>query len=124
MPASRPHDSREEFAKTETVVASAARTASGNSSAVAGYGPIESIRAQLNVTASSGSSPTLDVTIEDSLDGTNWNTVGTFTQKTTTGRQVINVAEPFSDNVRVKWVIGGSSPSFTFDVVLSTELDD
>ena len=101
----------------ETPVASAARTATGNSGALPGYGPASSIRAQLNVTAASGTSPTLNVIIEDSVDGgSNWNTIGTFAQRTGTGREVINVTTPFGDQLRVTWTIGGTTPSFTFAV--------
>jgi hypothetical protein len=112
---------------TENVVTSAARTATGNSGTLTGYGPAASLRAQLNVTAASGTTPTLDVVIQDSVDGgTNWNTIGTFAQKTTTGREVINILplkaesatfQPiFSDTLRVLWTIGGTTPSFTFAV--------
>lgn len=106
----------------ETPVASAARTASGDSGAQYGYGPAGTIRAQLNVTAASGTSPTLDVVIEDTLDGsTNWNVVGTFAQKTATGREVIDITTPFSDQLRVRWTIGGTTPSFTFAVDWAVE---
>jgi hypothetical protein len=74
------------------------------------------MRAQLNVTAASGTTPTLDVVIEDSIDGTNWNVVGTFAQKVTTGREAINVTVPFANNLRVRWTIAGTTPSFTFAV--------
>jgi hypothetical protein len=75
------------------------------------------LRFQLNVTAASGTSPTLDVVVEDTLDGTNWNTVGTFAQRTAAGRQVIDITSPFSGRLRVRWTIGGTAPSFTFSVV-------
>lgn len=107
--------------RTEQVVASAARTASGDSGPLSGYGPAQTLRAQLNVTAASGTSPTLDVVIEDTLDGTNWNAVGTFAQKIATGREVINVTTPFADRLRVRWTIGGTGPSFTFAVDWSAE---
>lgn len=100
----------------ETVVASVPRTTSGNSGALPGYGPAASLRAQLNVTAASGTTPTLDVVIEDTLDETNWNVIGTFAQKTAAGREVINITIPFSETVRVRWTIGGTAPSFTFAV--------
>lgn len=100
----------------ETPVPSAAQTASGNSGTLTGYGPATSLRAQLNVTAASGTTPTLNVIIEDSLDGTNWNTVGTFAQKTAAAREVINITTPFSDLLRVTWTVGGTTPSFTFAV--------
>lgn len=103
-------------AATETLVASAARTASGDSGGLTGYFSAESLRVQLNVTAASGTSPTLDVVIEDTLDGTNWNVIGTFTQRTAVGRQVIDITALFADQIRVRWTVGGTTPSFTFDV--------
>jgi hypothetical protein len=102
--------------KREQVVSSAVRTTSSDSGTLSGYGPAQSIRAQLNVTAASGTTPTLDVVIEDTLDGTNWNVVGTFAQKTAVGREVINVTALFSDTVRIRWTIGGGTASFTFAV--------
>lgn len=100
---------------TETLVASGARTVSGDSGVLTGWGAATSLRAQLNVTAASGTSPTLNVVIEDSVDGgANWNTIGTFAQRVAAGREVINVAGQFSDTLRVRWTIGGTTPSFTF----------
>lgn len=96
---------------------SAARTATANGTTqVANSGDAEAMRIQLAVTAASGTTPTLDVVIEDSLDGTNWNTIGTFTQKTTTSREVINITTPFADKVRARWTIAGTTPSFTFAI--------
>lgn len=106
---------------TEEVVASAARTASGNSATLPGYGPAQTLRIQLNVTAASGTVPTLDVVVEDTLDGTNWNTLGSFAQKVATGSEVINITVPFADRLRVRWTIGGSIPSFSFAVHLAAQ---
>ncbi len=106
---------------TENAVASAARTTTGLSSEIPGVGAAQRIRAQLNVTAASGTTPTLNALIEDTVDGTNWNTVGTFAQKVATGREVINITTPFSDRLRVSWTIGGTTPSFTFAVDWSVE---
>ena len=106
---------------TETLVASAARTASGNSAALGGFGFTKTIRAQLDVTAASGTTPTLDVVLEDTIDGTNFYTIGTFIQKVATGREVINITAPFSDTVRVRWTVTGTTPSFTFAVAVYTE---
>ncbi len=51
----------------------------------------------MNVTTASGTSPTLAVVVEDSIDGgATWNTIGSFAQKTAAGREVINITEPFS----------------------------
>lgn len=105
----------------EEVVASAARTTTGNSGSISGFGPSTTLRAQLNVTAASGTTPNLVVLIEDTLDGTNWNTIGTFAAKTTTGREVINITAPFTDKCRVSWTITGTTPSFTFAVQMYGE---
>lgn len=102
---------------SETPVASAARTATGDSGKLSPYGAARKLRAQLNVTAASGTSPTLDVKIQDSVDGgSTWNDVGTFAQKTAAGREVVNVSGPFGPDLRVTWTVGGTSPSFTFAV--------
>lgn len=106
---------------TEEVVPSAARTASGDSGVLPNYGPTQTLRAQLDVTAAAGTSPTLDVVIEDTLDGDTWNVVGTFAQKTAAGREVINVTTPFADRLRVRWTVGGTTPSFTFGVHIVAE---
>lgn len=102
----------------ETLAASAARTASGSSAATGGFSGFPKLRCQLDVTAASGTSPTLDVVIEDTLDGTNYNAIGTFTQRTAAGRQVIDVTSPFADSVRARWTVGGTTPSFTFSVIV------
>lgn len=103
---------------TTTIAASAARTISGDTGTLPGYGPAESLRAQLDVTAASGTSPTLNVVLEDTLDGTNWNVIGTFAQRTAAGREVITVTTPFSDQLRARWTVGGTTPSFTFSLSL------
>ena len=100
----------------ETVVTSAARTATGNSGTLSGYGGATTLRAQLDVTAASGTTPTLDVKIQDTLDGTNWNDLVAFTQATATTREIKTVTTPFSDRLRVLYTIGGTTPSFTFSV--------
>lgn len=105
----------------ETIVPLQARTTSGNTEILDGYGLVETMRAQLNVTAASGTSPTLNVVIEDSLDGANWNTIGTFTQRAAVGREVINITSVFGPQIRVRWTIAGTAPSFTFDVVLYSQ---
>jgi hypothetical protein len=101
------------------IIESLSRTTSGNSSDLRVYGG-ESVRAQLNVTAASGTTPTLNVLVEDSLDnGATYNTIGTFAQKTTPGREVINITTPFAENLRVSWTIAGNNPNFIFAVDLS-----
>lgn len=74
----------------------------------------------LDVTAASGTSPTLDVVIEDSADEVTWNTLATFAQKTAVGKESIRISTPFHKFVRVKYTVGGVTPSF--DVSLGATL--
>ncbi len=97
------------------IIELSARTTNGSSGDLKASGG-ESVRAQLNVTAASGTAPTLNVLIEDTLDGINYNTIGTFAQKTGAGREVINITTPFSETLRASWAIAGTNPSFSFSV--------
>lgn len=106
---------------TEALVASAARTASGDSGPLTGFAGATTLRVQLDITAASGTTPTLDLVLEDTLDGANWNTIGTFAQKVAAGREVINVTIPFTDTLRARWTVGGTTPSFTFSIAAFIE---
>ena len=103
----------------DQIVPSAARTASGSSSTFYTYGPITGIVFQVNVTAVSGTTPTLAVKVEDSVDGTNWNQVQTTSSITATGITLVRVdlrTTPVTERLRFTWTIGGTTPSFTFAV--------
>lgn len=103
----------------DQIVASAARTASGSSAAFNTYGPITGVVFQVNTTAVSGTTPTLAVKLEDSVDGTNWNQVQTTASITATGITPVRVdlrATPVTERLRFTWTIGGTTPSFTFAV--------
>lgn len=99
----------------QTVVASAARTTNGSSSAVSVWDRNGSV-AKLNVTAASGTAPSLVVTVQDSPDGTSWTTRDTFATKTGTGNEVRALPAGLDTFQRVSWTITGTTPSFTFDV--------
>jgi len=122
------------------LAASAARTATGNSAAF----EINTTRLMLgvDVTAASGTSPQLDLWLQGSDDGgTTWydlvcdqvlKTAGSAAVSGTVALNVRDVvdakvstaAESFmglysdlaTDTVRVRWVISGATPSFTFRV--------
>lgn len=101
----------------DNLVPSAARTTSGNIVSRPGAGSADSIRVQSNVTAITGTGAALDVVIEDSVDaGATWNVIGTFAQRTAIGREVINITIPFTDTIRARWTIAGTTPSVTFAV--------
>jgi hypothetical protein len=78
----------------------------------------DSLEATLTVSAASGTTPTLDVTLETSIDGgTTWTTVAAFAQKTAAGSQG-RVFGPLGDQCRWKWTIAGTTPSFTFAIAV------
>lgn len=106
------------------VITSGAKTATGTSNAM----PLGSqslrlgqqlLELGLNITAVSGTTPTLDLTVEWSFDGGVTFLVGepadTFTQKTAAGSGA-KVFTAKGNAYRVKWTIGGTTPSFTFSV--------
>ncbi len=106
---------------TDILVPSAARTASGDTGVLHNWGGPSTARVQLNVTAFTvAAGNTLDVVVEDTLDGENWNVRGAFAQRTGTGREVINLSTPFADRLRVRWTFGGA-PAPTFSVVAYSE---
>lgn len=109
------------MATTVEVAGSLARTASGSSALAGGMTTRSTLRAQLDVTAASGTSPSLTVTLEDTVDGLNWNTIGSFAAKTGPGREVINITAPFTETVRATWAVTGTTPSFTFSVLAYAE---
>ena len=68
------------------------------------------------MTAASGSSPTLDVSIQASPDDSVWSTLASFTQQTTTstaGSIPFKQTTNFGKYIRLNYVIAGSSASFT-----------
>lgn len=94
--------------------ASVAQTASGNASAVECYG--KELTVTLDVTAASGTAPTLDVKLQHSPDGSKWSDLGTaFGQKTGVSREVKTFTQ-LHGYLRVVWTISGTGPSFTFSV--------
>lgn len=97
---------------------SAARTANGNGQAILDSDRGDTLSLLVAVTAASGTTPTLDLAVEWSHDGSTWapaETPDAFTQITATGSKVktFTVKAP---HYRVVWVIGGTTPSFTFSV--------
>ncbi len=76
----------------------------------------------LDSAAGGGSSPTLDVTIEESADNSSFAAVASgavaFTQVTGTAsaQKVALNKDDAKRYVRIKYTIGGSSPTFTFSV--------
>jgi hypothetical protein len=99
----------------QTVVASAARTTNGNSSTVTGWAR-NGVAAKVDVTAVSGTTPSLTVTVQDSPDGTTWTTRDTFGAKTAVSNETRTLPSGLDVFQRVAWTITGTTPSFTFSV--------
>ncbi len=93
----------------------AAVTADANSPDTEDVGAASCLRLTLNVSARSGTSPTLDVKIQHSDDNTTFRDLGTFAQKTATGSEVKTFG-PCARFIRANYDVGGTTPSFTFTI--------
>lgn len=107
----------EEAYKIDALLPSAARTTGGQGDSF-DLGEYNNAIIYLDITAAGGTSPTLDVKLQTSHDGQTWFDLpnGAFSQKTGTGKDVLQVGSNFGRYVRVDFAIGGSSPSFTFTI--------
>lgn len=73
--------------------------------------------AYLQVTAASGTTPTLDVKVQHSSDGSTYADLITFTQVTAANAyERVAVTGTVNRYLRVEFTIGGTSPDFTFHV--------
>jgi hypothetical protein len=102
---------------TRNVVASAARTTTGNSGQLS-HADANTISLLLNVTAVSGT-PSMVLSVEWSTDGTNFAKVDTtpdvFAAVTAAGA-VVKQFPTKAPYYRVVWTISGGTPSVTFTV--------
>ena len=98
----------------------AARTSTGQTSGIDLKDYDGDVVFLLDSAAGTGTSPTLDVTIEDSADNSSFAAItdAAFTQVTGTAsaqKLVVN-KDSARRYVRVKYTLGGTTPSFTFSV--------
>lgn len=107
-------NNRELVGESVVLAPSSARTAAGSGPAV-DTGERSTLRLTLNVTAASGTSPSLTVTIEHSGDGSTWRPHSSFAAATavTTERKTFGGIDRY---VRATWAVAGTTPSFTFSV--------
>lgn len=102
-----------------TVLASGTVTATGNS-AGADVGGAGTLRAQVQVSAASGTSPSLTVTIQTSHDNgatDPWRTAGAAYGALTAAGNSPYQAMVVDRYVRVAYTVAGTTPSITFSVV-------
>lgn len=94
------------------ILASAARTTSGTTGPVAASGA--NLNVFLDITAVGGVSPSLTLSIEWSPDGVTYATPGdALAAQTAVGADVLS-ATVKAQFFRLRWVISGTTPSFTF----------
>jgi hypothetical protein len=106
------------FMDAQQQVASAARTTSGNSGTLDPGEAGETINLIVAVTAATGTTPSLALSVEWSADGTTWavpETADTFTAITAAVNRV-KTFERKAPFYRVVWTITGTTPSFTFSI--------
>jgi hypothetical protein len=97
------------------LVASAARTATGSGAGV--YVPQYDMAVlTLVVSAVSGTTPSLTVSIDTSPDNSTWTAIAAFAAQTTTTAGVRKVFSGVDQYIRASWTISGTTPSFTFAV--------
>jgi transcription elongation factor len=101
-------------------VPSAARTTNGNSGQLTPAGDGETLALHVSITAASGGTPSLALSVEWSNDGSNWatpdGTADTFTAFTATAQKV-KTFERKAKFYRIVWAITGTTPSFTFSIM-------
>lgn len=103
------------YANTVAVSFGAATLTATAASNVIELGDRNSLRLDLVITAASGTTPTLDIAVQSSPDGTTWTTVASFAQQTTTAT-VHKLFGPIDRFVRCNNVVAGTTPSFTFQI--------
>lgn len=93
------------------ITGSGAQEISGN------YRGATFIRAQLQVFGDYTGDTYLAVFVEDTLDRSTWHEIGKFSKRRSAGTEIINITQPFTDTLRVRWEIEGQGvPTFTFRV--------
>lgn len=103
------------FGATPNAVPSAARTTTGQSSAI-DCGNSRNVALLVDVTAVSGTTPSATFSVEWSHDGTNWfaaDPADVMTAITAAAKRVKYV-DTKAPNMRLVWTITGTTPSFTF----------
>lgn len=73
----------------------------------------------LHVVDVDGTDPTVDVTVQHSVDGTTWTDLHVFDQAETVGYQTQVVAGTVNRHVRAVWTLGGTSPTVKLSAALA-----
>lgn len=107
---------------TVTVVPLETKRDSGETAPLKDYRGATFIRAQLQVIGEYEHSSRLSVFIEDTLDESHWNVIGKFSDMNSARVELLDITQPFTDTLRVRWELDGSgAPTFNFGVVWYAE---
>lgn len=86
---------------------------------VAAAGVAQDVVALVHCTAASGTSPTLNVSFEESADASSWSAIpGSSTAQLTAAGNASANATPTKPYVRVTSTVAGTTPSFTYRVTV------
>jgi hypothetical protein len=111
-----PADLQSRYKPSGLTLYSGTVTASGNSSDI-DVSTISAMEIEIKVTSVSGTTPTLDVYVEGKFEASgDYKPITSQTGITATGSWFFTVNPLIFRYVRVRWVVGGISPSFTFAV--------
>lgn len=105
-------------AAPQTVYSFSSTLTTSTNSADLPLSAISDLRLLLNVTAVSGTSPSLQVFIDAKTAAGNYVPIGQTGAITAAGTAAVTVNGPLPATGRVRWVIGGVTPSFTTDLTL------
>lgn len=94
-----------------------AKTTSFTSTTTPDVGQIRDLVVFCRVTAASGTTPTLDIDVQDSPDLVNFFTARSFPQITAAGSFRLEIGNIIGRAIRIDVTIGGTTPSFTFEVI-------
>jgi len=111
-----PTDLQSRYKPPSMTLYSGTVTSSGNTADI-DVSTISALEIELKVTSVSGTSPTLDVYIEGKFEATgDYKPLASQTGIAATGIWFLTIDPLRFRYIRVRWVVGGTSPSFTFTV--------
>lgn len=104
----------------DVTLPSAARgTGTFVSGPVANAGMAADVLVTVHVTAASGTGPTLNTSVEESVDGVTWTAVpGSSTATLAAAGNALSACTLTKSFVRTTSVVAGTTPSFTFRVLM------
>jgi hypothetical protein len=106
------------IATNSTVQASAAKTASGVIELDYNPDEYDSVDLYINVTAVSGTTPSMTLTYQTSVDDGTTYFDGTATAAiSTVSKTVLSITSKLGSKARLSYAISGTTPSFTFSVI-------